>query len=162
MFITWFTLRIEHCFSHYTLLVHATNLSIFEYLLICFQGKILPFFSHIPINLHLLSNPVRWFRKFLFLVVSAHLYVLFCEISMIQLICSPRYSQVAGKTFLYYFDHRSSVNPWPEWMGVMHGYEIEFVFGIPLDPSLGYTKNEVNMTKRFMKHWANFARTGYV
>ncbi|XP_017279527.1 acetylcholinesterase [Kryptolebias marmoratus] len=70
------------------------------------------------------------------------------------------YSQGGGKTFLYLFDHRSSVNPWPEWMGVMHGFEIEFVFGMPLNTSLGYTKNEVNMTKKFMKHWANFARNG--
>ncbi|XP_028321562.1 acetylcholinesterase-like [Gouania willdenowi] len=71
-----------------------------------------------------------------------------------------RYSQNGGKTFLYHFDHRSSVNPWPEWMGVMHGDEIEFVFGMPLNASLGYTKNEVNMSRKFMKHWANFARTG--
>ncbi|KAJ4935399.1 hypothetical protein JOQ06_016935 [Pogonophryne albipinna] len=70
------------------------------------------------------------------------------------------YSKHGGKTFLYSFDHRSSVNPWPKWMGVMHGYEIEFIFGMPLNASLGYTKNEVNMTKNFMKHWANFARVG--
>lgn len=70
------------------------------------------------------------------------------------------YSQRGGKTFLYLFDHQSSTNPWPAWMGVMHGYEIEFVFGMPLHISLGYTKNEVNMTKKFMKHWANFARIG--
>lgn len=43
----------------------------------------------------------------------------------------------------------------------MHGYEIEFVFGNPLNPSLGYTQQEVNMSKRFMEYWANFARTGY-
>ncbi|XP_029373546.1 cholinesterase-like [Echeneis naucrates] len=73
---------------------------------------------------------------------------------------TERYSQLGGKTFLYLFDHRSSINPWPAWMGVMHGYEIEFVFGMPLNASLGYTKNEVNMTKKIMKHWANFARTG--
>ncbi|XP_023258749.1 acetylcholinesterase-like isoform X1 [Seriola lalandi dorsalis] len=73
---------------------------------------------------------------------------------------AQRYSQGGGKTFLYLFDHRSSVNPWPEWMGVMHGYEIEFVFGMPLNAFLGYTKNEVNMTKKIMKHLANFARTG--
>ncbi|KAM9359168.1 cholinesterase-like isoform 1-T2 [Symphorus nematophorus] len=71
-----------------------------------------------------------------------------------------RYSQHGGKTFLYFFDHQSSVNPWPAWMGVMHGYEIEFVFGMPLNASLGYMKNEVNMTKKFMKHWVNFAQTG--
>lgn len=71
-----------------------------------------------------------------------------------------RYSQNGGKTFVYLFDHPSSVNPWPAWMGVMHGYEIEFIFGMPLNASLGYTKTEVNMTKKFMKHWANFARMG--
>ncbi|XP_013868296.1 acetylcholinesterase [Austrofundulus limnaeus] len=73
---------------------------------------------------------------------------------------ASRYSKGGGKTFLYLFDHRSSVNPWPKWMGIMHGFDIEFVFGMPLNTSLGYTKNEVNMTKKFMKHWANFARTG--
>lgn len=71
-----------------------------------------------------------------------------------------RLSQHGCKPFVYLFDHHSSINPWPEWMGVMHGYEIEFVFGMPLNASLGYTKEEVNMTKKFMKHWANFARTG--
>lgn len=67
-----------------------------------------------------------------------------------------------GKARLYYFDHRSSVNAWPEWLGVMHGYEIEFVFGLPLNASLGYTKEEVEMSKKFMRHWANFAKTGFV
>lgn len=45
-------------------------------------------------------------------------------------------------------------------MGVMHGYEIEFVFGMPLNASLKYTEREVNMSRSIMKHWANFARTG--
>lgn len=46
-------------------------------------------------------------------------------------------------------------------MGAMHAYEIEFVFGRPLNASLGYTQAEVNMSRNFMSHWANFARTGY-
>uniref|UniRef100_A0AAV2J389 Carboxylic ester hydrolase n=1 Tax=Knipowitschia caucasica TaxID=637954 RepID=A0AAV2J389_KNICA len=71
-----------------------------------------------------------------------------------------KYSQHGARSFLYFFDHRSSVNPWPEWMGAMHGYEIEFVFGVPLLKKLEYTKSEVNMTKKFIKHWTNFARTG--
>ncbi|XP_029028211.1 cholinesterase-like [Betta splendens] len=91
---------------------------------------------------------------------------LLCSLIGDQIFVAPvlefaqRYSQRGGKTFLYLFDHRSSINPWPEWMGVLHGYEIEFVFGMPLNASLGYSKSEVNMTKKIMKHWANFARTG--
>ncbi|KAM8853173.1 acetylcholinesterase-like [Synchiropus picturatus] len=73
---------------------------------------------------------------------------------------AQRYSQHGGKSFLYLFDHQSSINPWPAWTGAMHGYEIEFVFGLPLNASWGYTKDEVNMTKKFMRHWGNFARTG--
>ncbi|XP_061924133.1 acetylcholinesterase-like isoform X1 [Entelurus aequoreus] len=80
-------------------------------------------------------------------------------------VCPPlefaqRYSHHGGKTFFYLFDHRSSINYWPAWMGVMHGYEIEFVFGMPLNANLGYTRSEVNMTRRLLKHWASFARTG--
>ncbi|XP_056139820.1 acetylcholinesterase-like [Lampris incognitus] len=71
-----------------------------------------------------------------------------------------RYSKHGGKTRLYLFDHRASTNPWPAWMGVMHGYEIEFVFGVPLNETQGYTPEEVTMSRKFMKHWANFARTG--
>ncbi|XP_059930938.1 cholinesterase-like [Gadus macrocephalus] len=71
-----------------------------------------------------------------------------------------RYSEHGGKAFFYLFDHRSSANPWPAWMGVMHGYEIEFVFGMPLNASLKYTEREVNMSRSIMKQWANFARTG--
>ena len=65
-----------------------------------------------------------------------------------------------AKTYLYKFDHRSSQNPWPEWMGVMHGYEIEFVFGIPLNDSLGYSELEKEISRSMMRKWANFAKHG--
>lgn len=45
-------------------------------------------------------------------------------------------------------------------MGTMHTYELEFVFGRPLIPSLGYPEEEVNLSKRMMNYWATFARTG--
>ena len=64
------------------------------------------------------------------------------------------------QTFLYKFVYRSSQNPWPEWMGVMHGYEIEFAFGIPLNKSLGYDELERNVSRSVMKMWSTFAKHG--
>ncbi|XP_022521724.2 cholinesterase [Astyanax mexicanus] len=71
-----------------------------------------------------------------------------------------KYVEHGGSASLYLFNHRSSSNAWPEWMGVMHGDEIEFVFGLPLNSSRGYTEEEVAMSRRMMRHWANFAKTG--
>lgn len=65
-----------------------------------------------------------------------------------------------GAVYLYLFDHRASNLAWPEWMGVMHGYEIEFVFGLPLEKRLNYTVEEEKLSRRMMRYWANFARTG--
>lgn len=65
-----------------------------------------------------------------------------------------------GNAFFYYFEHRSSKLPWPEWMGVMHGYEIEFVFGLPLERRVNYTKAEEILSRSLMKRWANFAKYG--
>nr|XP_029508098.1 acetylcholinesterase-like [Oncorhynchus nerka] len=45
-------------------------------------------------------------------------------------------------------------------MGVIHGYEIEFVFGMPLEKRLNYTAEEEKLSRRMMRYWANFARTG--
>ncbi|XP_073418530.1 acetylcholinesterase isoform X1 [Dendrobates tinctorius] len=69
-------------------------------------------------------------------------------------------SEFGNRVYAYYFDHRASNIAWPEWMGVPHGYEIEFVFGLPLEPKLNYTKQEAELSRRIMRYWANFARTG--
>ncbi|XP_060029416.1 acetylcholinesterase [Erinaceus europaeus] len=76
-------------------------------------------------------------------------------------------AQLAGRlaargaqVYAYHFEHRASTLPWPQWMGVPHGYEIEFVFGLPLDPRLNYTLEERAFTQRVMRYWTNFARTG--
>ena len=65
-----------------------------------------------------------------------------------------------SKVYLYNFVHRSSQNPWPQWMGVMHQYEIEFVFGLPLNNSLNYTTYERDLSLLMMTRWANFAKYG--
>lgn len=72
------------------------------------------------------------------------------------------YAASGNEVYVYYFTHRSSYNPWPKWMGVVHGDEINFIFGEPLNDSLGYTRDEVELSRRMMRYWANFARTGSV
>ncbi|XP_040205233.1 cholinesterase [Rana temporaria] len=71
-----------------------------------------------------------------------------------------RNSELGNKAYLYFFSHRSSKMAWPSWMGVMHGYEIEFVFGIPMYRRLNYTKEEEILSRNIMRYWANFAKTG--
>ncbi|XP_075426730.1 cholinesterase [Ascaphus truei] len=73
---------------------------------------------------------------------------------------TKRNSELGNNAYLYLFNHRSSKLAWPRWMGVMHGYEIEFVFGIPMYRKLNYTKEEETLSRSLMRYWANFAKTG--
>jgi acetylcholinesterase len=59
---------------------------------------------------------------------------------------------------LYKFTHRSLNNPWPEWIGATHGYEIEFVFGTPWLFESQYTSADRDVSTRMMKYWADFNR----
>ncbi|KAJ9601116.1 hypothetical protein L9F63_000695, partial [Diploptera punctata] len=45
-------------------------------------------------------------------------------------------------------------------MGVMHGDEIEYVFGHPLNMSIDYNENERDLSLRMMEIYARFALTG--
>ncbi|XP_002741758.1 cholinesterase-like [Saccoglossus kowalevskii] len=62
--------------------------------------------------------------------------------------------------FLYHFTHRSTNNPWPEWYGCLHGDEIAYVFGLPRTTEDEYHWKEEVLSRRIMKHWTNFAKTG--
>ncbi|KAL3072871.1 hypothetical protein niasHS_017845 [Heterodera schachtii] len=71
------------------------------------------------------------------------------------------HAEHGAPTFYYVFSHRASQQTWPEWMGVLHGYEINFIFGEPYNrKQFNYTREERELSSRFMRYWANFARTG--
>ncbi|KAM9514263.1 LOW QUALITY PROTEIN: acetylcholinesterase-like [Guaruba guarouba] len=74
---------------------------------------------------------------------------------------AQRWAERGGRVFAYLFEHRASTLLWPPWMGVPHGYEIEFVFGQPLRAELNYTEEEKGLSRRMMRYWGNFARTGW-
>jgi acetylcholinesterase len=71
-----------------------------------------------------------------------------------------RYSSTQNDVYQYYFDQRSSVNPWPDWTGVLHGDEINFIFGEPLNDLFKYTEEEKELARDMMTYWGNFAKTG--
>ncbi|CAH8486436.1 unnamed protein product [Schistosoma intercalatum] len=71
-----------------------------------------------------------------------------------------------AKVFLYHFNKRTESLPMPTWTGVMHGYEIEYIFGIPHDPEFSkqfynFTDPEKKFSSRMMEMWTNFAKTGH-
>ncbi|XP_064112237.1 acetylcholinesterase-like isoform X1 [Macrobrachium nipponense] len=70
------------------------------------------------------------------------------------------YALAGNNVYYYYYQHRSSQHLWPKWMGVLHGDEIAFVFGNPLNPEKQYTLEEQDLSRRMMTYWANFAKTG--
>lgn len=55
---------------------------------------------------------------------------------------------------------RTSTNVWGDWMGVMHGDEVEYVFGHPINKSLTYSEIERDLSYKIIRNFAEFAYTG--
>lgn len=71
-----------------------------------------------------------------------------------------KYAESGNTVYMYLYTHRSRGNPWPRWTGVMHGDEINYVFGEPLNPALNYVQEEKDFSRKIMRYWTNFAKTG--
>ncbi|KAK5643629.1 hypothetical protein RI129_007474 [Pyrocoelia pectoralis] len=65
-----------------------------------------------------------------------------------------------NNVFLYHYKHKNHLHLWPLWAGAMHGDEIVFIFGEPLNPTKNYKMDQINFSRQMMRYWANFARTG--
>ncbi|CAH8596129.1 unnamed protein product [Schistosoma mattheei] len=70
-----------------------------------------------------------------------------------------------AQVFLYSFEHRTTGLTWPEWTGVMQGYEAEYIFGAPfnqafIDHYYNFTLEEKRLSEEIMQFWTNFASTG--
>ncbi|XP_046549306.1 cholinesterase-like [Haliotis rubra] len=66
----------------------------------------------------------------------------------------------ANPTYVYSFNHRLSISPYPQWIGAAHWYELDFVFGWVLEKSLGCTEEEMELSRTIMTYWTNFAKSG--
>lgn len=64
--------------------------------------------------------------------------------------------------YMYLYTHRSKSSPWPKWTGVLHGDEINYIFGEAINPNKDYTPEEREFSRRMMRYWTNFARYGSV
>lgn len=68
----------------------------------------------------------------------------------------------SGDSDLTVMKMRCSANPWPAWTGVMHAYEIEFVFGVPLhNETAGYTAREKKFSEKIIQYWSSFSTNGF-
>lgn len=70
------------------------------------------------------------------------------------------YAKADNHVYYYRFEERASNSAFADWMGVLHGDEIAYIFGIPLNESWGYSEQEQLFSRKLMKYWANFAKTG--
>ena len=57
------------------------------------------------------------------------------------------FSFSGSSVYRYYYNHQSSVDPWPTWSGSKHGDEIEYTFGVPLKMPKLYSAQEIKFSR---------------
>ncbi|RUS92207.1 hypothetical protein EGW08_000060 [Elysia chlorotica] len=67
------------------------------------------------------------------------------------------------ESYMYVFQHRSKLSRFPAWMGSIHGEDLAYVFGCPLDGQCGrnFTQLDQALSVRVIDMWANFVHSGY-
>uniref|UniRef100_H2ZN19 Carboxylic ester hydrolase n=1 Tax=Ciona savignyi TaxID=51511 RepID=H2ZN19_CIOSA len=99
-----------------------------------------------------------------FLPEHPHEYLSGVDLSGLKTNTMGRSAAAFINVFLYHLSYRVSTNPWPIWMGVMHGYEIELMFGTPWFGNSkftrGYSDLDRSVSRRMVRYWTNFAKFG--
>lgn len=70
-----------------------------------------------------------------------------------------------ARVFYFLFSARAEMKKakfLPYLQGAVHGEELQFVFGKPLEGAFNYTQNEVNFSNSLMDEWAEFVKRGTV
>ncbi|KAI1280665.1 Acetylcholinesterase [Halotydeus destructor] len=75
-------------------------------------------------------------------------------------ILAEEFSKLGKKVYVYEFAQRSRAAPWAQWMGVPFSSEQPFVFGHPLRHSQRYSRDDVDVSKRMIRMWSQFVKTG--
>ena len=64
-----------------------------------------------------------------------------------------------NQVYFYYLTYNAK-NSCLDWMGVCHGAQHPFVFGIPLAKTDSFTEQDLNFSLLVMQIWTTFAKTG--
>ena len=67
-----------------------------------------------------------------------------------------------SRTYVYNFDHRPCYSDEPDWVRSNHAVDVAYVFGLPFVTSVSdvCTEEDKQLSRRVMKYWTSFARTG--
>ena len=66
----------------------------------------------------------------------------------------------AARVFFYEFAQRWKNSPLGEWMGVTHGDDYSYVFGLPLRYPERYTNDDIEVSNFIISSWTKFAKSG--
>ncbi|XP_066292855.1 cholinesterase 1-like [Branchiostoma lanceolatum] len=70
------------------------------------------------------------------------------------------HARFGTNVYMYEFGYRPTNSRYPDWIQASHGDEIQFVFGLATVPAYGYSSEDAEVSRKMMRHWANFAKTG--
>lgn len=75
---------------------------------------------------------------------------------------ASKMAESGNPVYVYSFTHHSLGSTWPSWIGAPHGAELPYLFGTKsmLGANKTYTEAEIALSRRMMRYWAEFARSG--